>query len=86
MATLPSSCAGRLANAPLKAPTGVRAALAITMVDWSLFIVNSGEGFGLAGRGLYPKAQRGAVWFNLLKDIAGAFRTCNADLDMEADG
>ena len=33
MATLPSSWAGRLASAPLKEPTGVRAALAMTMVD-----------------------------------------------------
>ena len=32
MATLPSSCAGRLASAPLNEPTGVRAALAMTMV------------------------------------------------------
>ena len=86
IATLPSSCAGRLASAPLKEPTGVRAALAITMVDWSLFIVNSAEGFGLAGRGLCRKAQRGAVWFSVIKDIAGALRTCNADLDMEARG
>ena len=31
MATLPSSCAGVLAKAPLKEPTGVRAALTITM-------------------------------------------------------
>ena len=31
MATLPSSWAGRLANAPLKAPTGVRAALTMTI-------------------------------------------------------
>src|SRR5215467_333925 len=31
IAILPSSCAGRLANAPLNAPTGVRAALTMTM-------------------------------------------------------
>ena len=31
MATLPSSWAGRLANAPLNAPTGVRAALTMTI-------------------------------------------------------
>ena len=31
MATLPRSWAGRLANAPLKLPTGVRAALTMTM-------------------------------------------------------
>ena len=41
MAILPSSCAGRLASAPLNAPTGVRAALAMTMVDWSLLILSS---------------------------------------------
>mgnify|MGYP001580815909 CR=1 FL=1 len=33
MAILPSSCAGRLARDPLKDPTGVRAAPAMTMVD-----------------------------------------------------
>ena len=32
MAILPSSCAGRLASEPLNEPTGVRAALAMTMV------------------------------------------------------
>ena len=31
MATFPSSCAGRLPSAPLKDPTGVRAALAMTI-------------------------------------------------------
>ena len=31
IATLPSSCAGRLPNAPLKAPTGVRAAPTMTI-------------------------------------------------------
>ena len=31
IATLPSSWAGRLAKAPLNAPTGVRAALTMTM-------------------------------------------------------
>src|SRR5712691_4682792 len=31
IATSPSLCAGRLLSPPLKAPTGVRAALAITM-------------------------------------------------------
>ena len=31
MATAPSSCAGSVAKAPLKEPTGVRAALAMTM-------------------------------------------------------
>ena len=38
IATLPSSCAGRLANEPLNEPTGVRAALAMTMVDVSSLI------------------------------------------------
>jgi hypothetical protein len=38
IATLPSSCAGRLANDPLNEPTGVRAALAMTMVDVSWLI------------------------------------------------
>ena len=32
MATLPSSCAGRLDSVPLNEPTGVRAAPAMTMV------------------------------------------------------
>ena len=32
MATLPRSCAGMLASVPLNAPTGVRAALAMTIV------------------------------------------------------
>ena len=31
MAILPSSCAGKLAKAPLKAPTGVRAAPTMTI-------------------------------------------------------
>ena len=31
IATSPSLCAGRLASPPLNAPTGVRAALAMTM-------------------------------------------------------
>jgi hypothetical protein len=38
IATLPSSCAGKLANDPLNEPTGVRAALAMTMVDVSWLI------------------------------------------------
>src|SRR6476646_2722299 len=38
MATLPNSCAGKFAKAPLKAPTAVRAALTMTM---SSFIRNS---------------------------------------------
>ena len=38
IAVLPSSWAGRLANAPLNAPTGVRAALTMTI---SSFIRNS---------------------------------------------
>ena len=38
MTTLPSSCAGRLAREPLKDPTGVRAALAMTMVVFSWLI------------------------------------------------
>ena len=39
MATLPSSCAGRLDKAPLNEPTGVRAALAMTIVVESLDMV-----------------------------------------------
>src|SRR5580658_6054454 len=50
MAVLPSSWAGKLAKAPLKAPTGVRTALTITT---SSFMVNSfrDRGYGaVAGR------------------------------------
>src|SRR3974390_384848 len=48
MADLPNSCAGRLAKAPLKAPTGVRVALTMTI---SSFIGNSccGRGAGFFG-------------------------------------
>ncbi len=49
IATLPNSWAGRLASAPLKAPTGVRAALAMTIVDWSVLIVCSKARGGCRG-------------------------------------
>ena len=41
MAILPSSGAGRLASEPLNEPTGVRAALAMTMVD--VVVAHSGR-------------------------------------------
>src|SRR5215831_8265544 len=49
-ATLPSSWAGRVANAPLKAPTGVRAALTITISSfiWSLPSYPAGRSYRLS--------------------------------------
>src|SRR5262249_45353019 len=52
MATFPNSWAGRLASEPLKAPTGVRVALAMTMVDWSVLIICS-TATGVADSGLH---------------------------------
>src|SRR5262245_8567079 len=49
IAALPRSCAGKVARPPLKAPTGVRAAPAITMVEASLLMgwaPGVGQGFG----------------------------------------
>src|SRR5690349_5265249 len=48
MAILPSSCAGRLANAPLNAPTGVRAALTMTMSSCiTLLLMLGGQRAGI---------------------------------------
>src|SRR5262249_5778096 len=46
-ATFPNSCAGNAAKAPLKEPTGVRAALTMTMSSFisQLLSFKSGEGF-----------------------------------------
>src|SRR5438132_10842230 len=61
IATSPSLCAGRLASPPLKAPTGVRAALAITIsvikespcwVD--TYRDKSSQHVGLGPRGIQP--------------------------------
>src|SRR5262252_7168140 len=69
IAALPSSCAGKLANAPLKAPTGVRVALTMTM---SSFMRNScSVAFG--GRRRYLA----------LPHPRQAMRVCQHDLSVE---
>ena len=50
IATVPRSEAGVLANAPLKAPTGVRAPLAMTIESWLIGVLRVLDGTECAGR------------------------------------
>src|SRR5215469_5140638 len=76
MAIFPSSCAGRVANAPLKLPTGVRAPdTIITSVIGSLL----GAGCCCSRSQNAANARQGKLWqICLLSQILGRYPLCRA--------
>ena len=74
IATVPSSCAGSAASAPLNEPTGVRAALAITM-SVSLAMGNSFGGLAVGDQVLiWRRPDRNQC--NAARCAGNASRSC----------
>ena len=84
MATFPSSCAGTAANAPLKAPTGVRAALTTTISSFILeLLFLSGwmvtEPIGTRQHPHCASAQMAKLIIHLIEAFGTSPRACQLD-------